>query len=248
MIDQVDADLIALQEVGSEQSLTSLNDRLTRPYEFAAFARGNSDRSIGLAVLSRAALAVTSYADLQLRDTDGSVMHAYANETSARAGITSPLRFQRDVMLVECDLPGSLRVAVFVVHLKSRTTRPWQTLSADAMRGAEIRALAWAVREYALRHPDRQILVMGDCNDQFSSDAMAPLRALALHDPIGEAVRKAGRNPSTYWPKRRMRIDHILLWPHDRVRVGSPMIHANNMARTASDHYPVSIELHWAQD
>lgn len=248
MIDQVDADLIALQEVGSEQSLATLNGRLAQPYAFARFARGNSDRSIGLAVLSRVAVAVTSYADLHLRDSEGSVMQAYADETSARAGITSPLRFQRDVMLVECDLPGSLRVAVFVVHLKSRTNRPWQTLSADDIRSAEIRALAWAVREYAQQHPNRQILVMGDCNDQFSSDAMAPLRALALRDPVGEAVRQAGRNPSTYWPKRRMRIDHILSWPHDGVRLDNPMIHANNMARTASDHYPVSIELHWAQD
>ena len=259
MIDQVGADLIALQEVGSEQSLAALNERLTRPYAFARFARGNSERSIGLAVLSRVAVAVTSYADLALRDSEGSVMQAYADETSARAGITSPLRFQRDVMRLEYDLPGScgvstetngsLRVAVFVVHLKSRTNRPWQTLSADDIRSAEIRALAWAVREYAQQHPNRQILVMGDCNDQFSSDAMAPLRALGLRDPVGEAVRQAGRNPSTYWPKRRMRIDHILLWPpRGRVRVHNPTIHANNMARTASDHYPVSIELHWAQD
>ena len=258
MIDQIDADLIALQEVGSEHSLTRLNERLARPYAFARFAPGNSDRSIGLAVLSRVAVAVTSYAELHLRDSEGLVMQAYADEPSALAGILSPLRFQRDVMRVEFDLPGScgvstnddgsLRVAVFVVHLKSRTNRPWQILSADDIRSAEIRALAWAVREYARQHPNQQILIMGDCNDQFSSDAMAPLRALSLRDPVGEAVRQAGRNPSTYWPKRRMRIDHILSWPYDRARLDNAMIHANNMARSASDHYPVSIELHWAQD
>ena len=107
MIDQIDADLIALQEVGSEHSLTRLNERLARPYAFARFAPGNSDRSIGLAVLSRVAVAVTSYADLHLRDSEGLVMQAYADEPSALAGILSPLRFQRDVMRVEFDLPGS---------------------------------------------------------------------------------------------------------------------------------------------
>lgn len=87
--------------------------------------------------------------------------------------------------------------------------------------------------------------MLGDLNDLLSSDALQPLRELPLQDVVGVQLRRAGRNPSTYWPKRRMRIDHILLDATLVARLvpDSAIIHANNMARTASDHYPVSVTL-----
>jgi len=66
-------------------------------------------------------------------------------------------------------------------------------------------------------------------------------------DVIGAQLqaRNTGIQPATYWPKRRSRIDLILLNEAARqcLVVDSPTIHRNQMARTASDHYAVSLQL-----
>ena len=46
MIDQVAADVMLVQEVGSTASLQLLNQRLAKPYEYCAAVVGNSNRRI----------------------------------------------------------------------------------------------------------------------------------------------------------------------------------------------------------
>ena len=241
MLDQVDADFIGLQEVGSRTSLEQLNERLRRPYPHLGFAAGNSTRSIGLGVLSREPVSVDSHAEQLLCDPQGGTLRQYLTEADAMADNPSPLRFQRDALLVQMG-SGSHALAIVVVHLKSRTNRTWQLLSAEEMRAAEARRLADIVADNCKRFP---LILMGDLNDHWSADALAPLRELGLRDPVGEALQQQGRNPSTYWPRRRMRLDHILVMPDQRIQTNDPVIHASRMAQTASDHYPVSIEVNW---
>ncbi|MEM8768800.1 MAG: hypothetical protein AAGE43_15235, partial [Pseudomonadota bacterium] len=85
----------------------------------------------------------------------------------------------------------------------------------------------------------------GDLNDTRHSDALAPIFALPLADPMGEKLAATGRNPSTYWPKRRMRLDFLLLGGSAQrlYQQDSARIHTGNRAKRASDHYPVSLEL-----
>ena len=71
MIDQVGADILAVQEVGSMASLTHLNNRLAKPYAESCVVEGNSNRAIHLGVLSRFPVRVTSHRERHLVDPDG---------------------------------------------------------------------------------------------------------------------------------------------------------------------------------
>ncbi len=239
MIDQVAADTLVVQEAGSAASLATLNARLASPYEHQGLLPGNSGRSIHIGVLSRHPFELTSHRDMALTDAAGNALVWYPDESAARNDEPAELRMQRDVVLVEMRVQNC-HLALFGVHLKSRANAPWQRLAAEDMRAAEVRALAGLIAGYRERQPQSVIAVLGDFNDRWSADSLAPLRDLGLIDPLGAELKQRGRNPSTYWPKRRMRIDHILF---ARGGATNPVIHINHMARQASDHYPVSLEL-----
>jgi len=245
MIDQVAADVMVVQEAGSATSLQSLNQRLADPYAYVDVVPGNSNRSIHLGVMSRHPLSFKSHTDTVLKDPADARLDHFVDEAAALAGIPAPLKFYRDLLRVEIQAGTRTCVTLFCVHLKSRTNQRWQMRSADEIRVAECRALHASVSAYTREHPCRVVCLLGDFNDRITSDALAPVVALGFADPLGARLKSSGRNPSTYWPKRRMRIDHILVSPNARGLVAeeSPQIHASDMARTASDHYPVSIDL-----
>jgi endonuclease/exonuclease/phosphatase family metal-dependent hydrolase len=239
------ADVVLLQEVGDGGVLDALNDQLPAPYPYLGVLPGNSLRGIHLAILSREPFELTSHRDAVLAGEDGEALSEYETEADAAAGCANPVRFQRDIMLAELLLEDGEPLALFNVHLKSKTNRPWKRLAADVIRAAEVRHVASTVRAYLDAHPGRGLVLAGDFNDTRSSDVLKPLFALPLSDPMGEALARSGRNPSTYWPKRRMRFDFVLLSPALRARMaaGSARIHSGQRAQRASDHYPVSVDL-----
>lgn len=244
-IGAVAADVILLQEVGSKALLDDLNTALVSPYPFADLLKGNSSRGIHLAILSRRPFELTSHRSLELRTDTGTPLMEYDTEADALAGNATPARMQRDLMLAEVQLPDEGVLPLFNVHLKSRTNRSWRLLAADVIRAAEVRQVIDRVGAYMDAHPDRPVVLGGDFNDRRSSVVLEPLSGLSLSDPMGEALAASGRNPSTYWPKRRMRLDFLLLSPAARSRLvpDSPIIHSSERARRASDHYPVSLDL-----
>lgn len=245
MIAQVEADVLLVQEVGSQCSLALLNEQLPQPYQHCEVVPGNSIRSIHLGVLSRYPLLLISHRHLGLIDETGAALQFYPSADHAAAQDPQPAGFFRDLLQIEVRPAEQPALTLFGVHLKSKTNPPWQLHGASVYRAAEARAVRQVVGQYCEQQPATGVGVLGDLNDLLSSDALQPLRELPLQDVVGAQLRQAGRNPSTYWPKRRMRIDHILLnttlaaW----LVPGSAVIHANNMARTASDHYPVSVTL-----
>jgi endonuclease/exonuclease/phosphatase family metal-dependent hydrolase len=245
MIDQVAADVLVVQEAGSATSLQRLNDRLARPYRHVEVLPGNSNRSIHLGVMSRLPVMLASHKDTVLRSVEGSMLDHFVDLSAAQASKATPLGFCRDLLRVGLRTETGAEVALFCVHLKSRTNQPWQKRSADEIRTAECRALHDVVLEHTRKHPEHIVCLLGDFNDRMVNDALAPVVALGFADPLGSRLKSTGRNPSTYWPRRRMRIDHILVSANGLPVVvdDSPQIHASHMARTASDHYPVSIDL-----
>lgn len=244
-IDALAADVLLLQEVGGDPALAVVNDRLSRPYPYVATSHGNSDRGIHLAVMSRRPFRLTSHRELELSDARGAPLYEFDTEADAALGRLSPVRFQRDLLRVELELEDAPRLVLFNTHLKSRTNRLWRRLAADVIRAAEVRAMVQVIGAYLATYPGCALVVAGDFNDTRSSAALAPLFDLPLTDPLGEALARRGRNPSTYWPKRRMRLDFLLASPAARTLLvpGSETIHASQRARRASDHYPVSIDL-----
>ncbi len=242
---EVAADVVLLQEVGSTEALELVNAGLEVPYPYASVVQGNSERGIHLAVLSREPFESTSHRHLALADELGAPLMEYASEAAAGEGNPAPLRIQRDLLQIELDLADQGLLTLFNVHLKSKTNQPWRRLAADEVRAAEVRQVAGLLSDYLQAHPERLVLLGGDFNDVRSSASLAPLFALPMLDPMADVLAKTGRNPSTYWPKRRMRLDFLLLSNSaaDRLVPKSPRIHASQRAQRASDHYPVSVDL-----
>ena len=242
-IAKVAADVVCLQEVGSRYALERLNDALVTPYPHLDLVPGNSNRGIHLAVLSRVPMQLTSHRHHRLSTADGEPMFEYDSAEGALADRLQPLLFQRDVLLVELTIGADTTFAVFNTHLKSRTNMPWRAHGSDDVRAAEARELARILRRYLDAHPLRPVLLVGDFNDTKHSDALMAIADLGLTDPLGDELGKNNANPTTYWPKRRMRIDFILAsaGAYRQVVAGSGCIHASQMAARASDHYPVSM-------
>ncbi len=243
-IRSLDVDVLVLQEVGSEASLLALNDSLATPYPFQALTPGNSSRSIHLGVLSRRPLALVSHLQEPLQGADGAPLYGFASKADAAAGRLTTVRVQRDLLRCEVALDHGVTLTLFCVHLKSRTNPPWQIAPADDVRHAECERLVALVDAWEADHAGPALL-LGDFNDLLASEALAPLRARGLVDGYALGAAQTDRKPATYWPKRGMRIDHILLTPRTAasVHVRAATIHAGATARLASDHYPLSLDI-----
>ena len=244
MLNLLEADVIVLQEVGSLEVLEALNNELDAPFHDVGLIPGNSTRSIHLGVLSRFGVRLVSHRSTILYDGQGLPLQGFASEADALAAQPSELRLQRDVLQVELQL-GRAGMGLFGVHLKSKGSPAWADLTSDTIREAEARCVTRIITEYQEENPDRHIALLGDFNDTASSDPMAPIRQLQFIDPHKRWFQSTGRNPTSYWPRRKKRIDRIYLSPatHDLVVPGSQIIHSGEMAKQASDHYPVSIQL-----
>ena len=107
------------------------------------------------------------------------------------------------------------------------------------MRRAEAQTLGALINQLRQEAPSCRLVVAGDFNDTWYSDALTPIRELELLDPLGLQLHAAGRNPSTYWPKRRNRIDFLLLNPTMAAEAGAAEIAVHEQAKIGSDHYPV---------
>ena len=242
-IDRIGCDLLCVQEVGSPQSLEQLNARLASPYAYTQFCQGNSARGIHLAFLSRVPLHPIAIAAQPLQDARGQIL---CDRTAPDEETTQPLHARRGPAVVQADCAGRRLLAVNV-HLKSHASAGYEQLATATVREAESTQVRQLVRRLVAEQPDTPLVLAGDFNDSWHADALAPIRALDLSDPLGERLRNSGRNPSTYWRKRRARIDHVLLHAQPGLLHASGAdIHTGAEAQRASDHYPVWVDLQWA--
>lgn len=250
MIDAVDADVLVLQEVGSAEALDQLQSLLAKPYAQATFCPSNSTLGIHLAVLSRHTFAVASHRDVVLWDEQGNPLEDYPSRDASRDGRLQPLRFQRDFPRVSVDFSGlglGVGVELFVAHLKSLRSYAWMRHTAGAVRNAEARAAARLLR----RHLAKPCLLMGDFNAAPSDPSLSPLLdSELLWDPIAAELESGGvLVPSYRCGVHTNRIDFALLAPSARPHyvAGSACIYRGPRAEVGSDHYPLSVDLDFAQ-
>ncbi|MBK9989957.1 MAG: endonuclease/exonuclease/phosphatase family protein [Verrucomicrobia bacterium] len=233
VIRALDADVIALQEMGSRIYLEELQRDLASEglqYPHAELLDGaDADRHV--AVLSRRPFAsVTKHAELT---------HSYFGKKELVKRGLIEVRFATEVG----------EVALFVVHLKSRfTDRPDDPNSALRRLGE-----ATAVRDQVLKiFPEpatARFLLVGDCND---SAASKPLRALAQKGKteIAEILPAAdshGEVWSHFYKKEQIysRVDHVLVSTllMSAVAGGSAKICDVAETAAASDHRPLVVTL-----
>ena len=238
----MDADVIALQEIGGEAFLRELRRDLESegvfyPHIAAMFA---ADTERGLGVISRVPLgAVTAHRDLLAK----------------RRGAEEAQPVRRGLLEVEVPTKGGV-VTLFVVHLKSRITELKDDPAAEDQRVAEAQAVRDRVLERFPEPATARFLIVGDCNDTPGSRALRALQArgktqisrwVDATDERGHRWTHVYRQPAVY-----SRFDHAMVSPglwdgeSDAVTariVGEPWA---AVAR-ASDHRAVVVTLKVAE-
>jgi endonuclease/exonuclease/phosphatase family metal-dependent hydrolase len=231
VIHQLDADVLALQEIGGAPFLTELqrdlrSEGLDYPY---AVALNAADTERTVAILSKRELThVSLHDDLSFKYFD------------------VPKLVKRGLLEVQLRAAGS-DVTLFVVHLKSRFTDRPDDPSSALQRGGEAVAIRERILQEFPQPSAASFMILGDFNDSRSS---RPLRALLdkgktpistwlpATDSRGEVWSHFYRREDTY-----SRVDHILvsakLLPH--VRDGTARIHDSPEVELASDHRPVVV-------
>ena len=237
VIQELDADVLALQEVGGPAYLRELQRDLRSDgcdYPFLAiFVHDDEPRHV--AALSRRPFVATRKHD------DLFVGYRGRNE---------PVR--RGLLELRVALDDA-EVTLFLVHLKSRyTERDDDPASAD-LRGGE----AVAVRDRILEvFPDptaARFMVLGDFNDHPRS---RPVRALLKRGELTishllNAADSRGERWTHHYARNDAysRVDHVLVSPGLLPWVaGSAQIIDGDAVNLASDHRPVLVTLRIGED
>jgi endonuclease/exonuclease/phosphatase family metal-dependent hydrolase len=261
MLAAADADVVALQEVGSRDALEAVRSRLSG-YLPPIF--GTADpRGIGNAILSR-------------RPVLASGVHTAASLPfpAFAAGDPEPfgerIQLRRGVVHARIDAGDLGHVEVLVAHLKSNRPRPLRD-AADApiepcsnreRAEAHLRSLVWRSAEALhvrglvdalfAREPDARVAVMGDFNDVPGSLVLKIIASSDLACP-GERV-PAERRFSALHAGKASQIDHVLLsaplasriaaarFLNDALRDHGPY-QEESRPSVDSDHAPFVVEL-----
>jgi len=234
----INADIVALQEMGTQPFLTELLrdlkfDGLDYPYSEILDSPVDPDRH--LAVLSRRPFTlVRKHIDLTFK---------YLNATET---------VKRGLLEVHVATEAG-DLGLFIVHLKSRFTEPEHPDDPEsAIRRA---AEATAIRDRILKiypapnAPDARFLILGDFND---TRADRPLRALSNRGKTQIATPLPGGDTrgevwTHYYAKQDTytRFDHILVSPalKKSVQSNAVTIYDAPNVLAASDHRPVVVRL-----
>jgi len=239
-----DADVVALQEVGSITALEAVNQLLAEPYPHLLMLPGNSARGIHLAYASRVPANVVSHRELRLLDDAGRELEDHTSVDDAAAGQMSPLKLQRDLVRLDCELqdrPAATQLTLFNVHLKSPNQPAWARLSAQDLRCAECRLIARVVSDFAVRYPRAAIVILGDFNAEWQAAALEPLRQAGFSCADGALSASL---PASFW-SLGLTIDHILVnaIAAERIVTGSLNVINDKRCRRGSDHAPVLVDL-----
>ena len=249
LLNEANADLIALQEVGEEELLQRLfHERLGLPQMNLLLGKPDH-RGIRCAIASRFALISG-----EALEAESLSFPKFNVEDPEPFGASIPLR--RSVLRVRTEVPGIGVTTLFTAHLKSQLGTPVRErgealpiaspseyaeaiLRSLVQRSAEALHLKRLVEHEMLAEP-ANVLVCGDFNDTPDS---VPLRVLLSGEPqkrLVDLVRQANlaayQDFTTLHDGRKNRIDYVLASPALASRMRSTRI-LNERLR---DHGPFS--------
>ncbi len=218
VIKEIDADVIALQEVEKIELIRELQRRLP-DYKEGVLIEGNDQgRGIDVALLSRYPLSkVKSHAREELPYVQSAPRHYF---------------FSRDCLEVWLQEP--LRAVLLVNHFKSKRN---DGRKSAAKRRAQALGVMRIIEEIRRTHPQVPIAVLGDLNDEFPSWALEPL------EPLKTALAKEPleQRYTIVYRGKKMTYDHILLNDAFNQKLSRAKVWYGK-ARSTSDHYPVSAD------
>ena len=240
----VDADVLALQEVGSASALSELRDSLKREglhYPYSELVRG-WDKNLHVAFLSRHPIRAARH---------------HTNESFLHRG----RRFHVGRGFGEIEVEFEKRRIIFLTaHLKSKREIP--EADQEQLRIEEATLLREKIDAHLKRNPNAHLVVLGDFNDGVGTRAYSTLvgrgRAKLFDTRPHERNGDSLSNPNPRYDPRRIiwthfyakeeifsRIDYILLSPslRDFYRPEQSFVLALKDWGAASDHRPVCVHL-----
>jgi endonuclease/exonuclease/phosphatase family metal-dependent hydrolase len=199
VIQDVDADVLAVIEAEDRIALARFNDQLLRPlaadYDRIMLIDGNDERGIDVGLMVKRGWKIETVVS-HVDDMDG----------GARV-------FSRDCPEYSVRFPGHCPILLLVNHFKSKGYG--SQASSDRRRKAQ----AQRVREiYELRRLQGfdRIAVLGDFNDTPASDPLSPLLGndSDLQDVFGHTAFVSDGRPGTFGTGNKSnKIDYLLLSP-----------------------------------
>ncbi len=228
-IREVDADVLALQEVENRGILEQFNRTYLADlgYEHVVLFEGNDLRGIDCALLSRLPVGpVTSHRHVRFHDDTGRLMS-----------------FNRDLLQVEIQPPAGSPFHVFVVHLKSKRDGADET---EPQRLGETRQIRKVLDGLLKQDRSALFVICGDFNDTRESKPIQTLLGdgpTALTHFLADLPSKA----ETYNKRPGGMIDFIFASPEmgRRYVPKSYRIVSGEVATHGSDHNPVVAEFDW---
>ena len=190
---QLDADVIVLQEIETEELFEQLRVPLAQDYPVGVFGETGFDASLDVGVMARGEL-------LEQRGHRDDPIDGPGGDEE---------RFARELLEVHLEQRGE-RVVVFGAHFISKATR-----GSEDRRLAEAYATAELAERAVQAHPEALVVVAGDLNDTPGS---APIEAL---ERGGLEVLAGGLDPEAFYTHiyrgERQILDHVLFWDTEQV-------------------------------
>jgi len=181
-IDQLDADIILLQEVETQEVLDALNAALANPYPIALLAETGYSASLDAAVLVRGEL-------IESREY-----------TQLNNGWQT---FSRNFLRLDLEIQGE-RAIVFSAHFKAKFQ------DQEGRRFAEAQTAHAIVSEVAAAHDGALVILGGDLNDTPDSEPLVALTEDGKLKLVTEGEDLFDVFTFVY-QARRQAIDHLLI-------------------------------------
>ncbi len=240
-IHDINADVIALEEVETKGTLQKFNDKYLKDMNYKIVLRESGDpRGIDVAVLTKIPiLSIKSHKNVKINVPN-----------------QQPSTFSRDLLQVKMKA-DNYQFTLFVTHLKSKIGGD----QADAKRKAEAMKIRQFVKEFAKANPKENYLLAGDFNDIYTADSLQHLldpkkSDLNLTDIILKDLG-SGKDIYTYHPEKyRSRIDYLLVSPTMMNEYLDESVNIHKFPKTgekwtfykASDHLPITAQFDISAD
>jgi endonuclease/exonuclease/phosphatase family metal-dependent hydrolase len=230
---RANADVVALQEVGSGAVVQALRARLPQLGYGEPIVGTFDKRGIGCAVLARVPVRAS-----RVHTTEALEFPVFAVGDAPPFGARMPLR--RGIVHVEVDAGALGPIDVLVGHFKSNRALPIKDAAGNevpptterqyaeghlrslAWRGAEALFVRGLVDQVRAADPTRHVIVAGDLNDPPGGIVVRVLCGGGDHAlaPCADAVPEAARF-SILYKAMKQQIDHVLVTRGLRERLTS---------------------------
>ena len=231
IVARADADVLALQEVGSGDVVRALCARLDRNGGYGDPVVGTADaRGIRCALVSRVKIL-----EAAVRTADHLDFPRFYAKDDPPFGTRIPLR--RGIVQARVDGGALGAIDIFVAHFKSNRPVPFRDASGDvvppttsrAFAEGHLRSMIWRAAEALFvrecvdavqaSDPERHVVVTGDLNDHPSSIVVRTVCGGGSHAllPCAERVPEEARFSILRYGAKQQ-IDHLLASPRLHAR------------------------------